>query len=260
MFVAGSTALLLAGCSASPVASTHETTLAPPAVVSEAAPTLESTPTQGPAPATTVAAVEGPSTGKAALYNMTDAEYQAIVDSFTIDAAAHTTHESVINAFNEKMTAYFNGGQNRDDHTRHDNWSVPDTHPGWNSWAGEVYTSAILEGLFTKDYIDKQENYIEQMLDVKSEANRMWANTNRANQPGYEMAFEFKATSEMDPSSANSISAAGELTYTDNAADNSETATDSHAIASYTFSDTLVVMMLNQDTNTWQVIRIKVAK
>lgn len=218
------------------------------------------TPSSEPTPEQPTQSPEtGASTGKAAEFNMTDAEYQQVVDSFKIDLASHSTPESAVAAFNEKMTSYFNGGHTKEEHTKYYAWSAPDKNPGWNSWADEVYTSAIKDGMFTKNYSDVEDNYLQKMIDLKTEANRMWANTDRANQPSYKMAFNFVPTGDINSFETGWINATGNLTYTDNAADSSETATDSHAIGSYTFSNVKITMQPDKDTGTWRVTQISTA-
>jgi hypothetical protein len=242
--------------------STQTETLPPKPTTSASAPVTpgakeSTTPAVIPTPQPTETLTQNTeATGKAAEYNMTNAEYQQIVDSFKIDRTAHPTPESALAAFNAAMTQYFNGGHTQADHTKHYEWSAPNVAPGWNSWSNEVYSSAIQEGMFDKGYINTDSNYISKMKDLKLEANRMWANTNRDNQPDYKIAFNLVAKDGIKVFDNGGFIAYGDIVYTDNAADNSSTATDSHAIGTYTIPNESVAMAPDEQTNTWRVTRI----
>lgn len=176
-------------------------------------------------------------TTPAAEFGISPAEYNALVDSFKIDIAAHPTAESALAAFNEKMNLYFNGGNTAEERTKFYTWTPPagsSIAPGWNSRATELYSEAIQDALFVPGYEDTTYSYLPSMKETKSNASALWANSLKNSETPYTLNYMFNADNGIARLSNGNFSAFGSTTFTDNAANIPSAKTDSRAIFSET--------------------------
>lgn len=204
------------------------------------------------AQATSPAPVNRPGTtgpvaqSQASDFDISEAEYTALVDSYKIDVATHATAESAVIAFNEKMTNFFTAGNTAEDREKHAEWLHPSDstmNPGWNNWATQLNLRAIQDGLFVANYKNTVNSYLPSMEESKRNAGGLWVNSLKANETAYKVNYEFTPTGFAKLSNGN-FTAYGSVTFTDNAREIPSASNDSRAAFEKTFEDQSVTAVI----------------
>ena len=238
-------ALVLSSCSSGPVAeSTVKATQAATAPVETTAPSPTGIPSQTAGAAEVI-------TGQNE-FDISNAEYQTIVDGFKIELPANAPASQVLAAVTDKLTLYFASGDNKAEHDAHYTWDGPSGEQGWNAWSNDLYTKALGEGLFVDGYsaLPASASDLDNLSGNKTESNRIWANTLRTGDPSYKITVSY--TPDNIQTTPNSVTAVGTYTFSSNALDNPTSANDSKAITQPENTPDVKITVTYDGTN-WRV-------
>ncbi|GAB3558801.1 hypothetical protein GCM10027405_05540 [Arthrobacter alkaliphilus] len=185
-------------------------------------------------------------------FGITDAEYKAIVESYAIDANQYKTPEQVTAAFMERINKYYADGNSLDARTAHSSYKSRDgVYIGWNAWATDLYTKALMEGLYVSAAQEKGglgEQYAANDVIVKS----LWINSINAGEVPYKLTNSFAITDVVEKT-ASSFTVRGTQTVADNSAQVPSAARDSRKIGTKTFPNSRISFMLNSMNHRWIV-------
>ena len=206
------------------------------------------------APATAPAKIE-PAKGVASEFGITDAEYQQLVQSYAIDADKYTTPEQVTAAYVARINAYYSAETTRKSITDHASYAAPDgQHFGWNAWATNLHTKAMMDGLFAPRAQDDPA-VRAQYASNATEFRRMWANSVKANEPEYKVALSVVPTDTQ--ATPTSIVVTGTETIRDNSAQVPSAASDSHKIGEMSYPNSKITFVLDAPQHQWRVLSDK---
>jgi hypothetical protein len=183
-------------------------------------------------------------------FGITEAEYEKVKKSLTIDASIYKNPTEVTNAFMGVLNNYYAGGHNKQDRDAHLSADTPAGKVGWNAWSNELYTKAITESVFIPGYDDRSDSAIPNLNNNKSIANRLWANANRANEKEYKLTNTF-VIEEVSAVTENSFTVTGTDIQSDNSSEIPSVASDSAKFGTLAAKNTEIVFVLHGDR--WDV-------
>lgn len=165
-------------------------------------------------------------------FDISNANYTKIVESLKINLPRDASTEAILTAISKNLTTYYSGGDNESDLKNHMIWrgTLPDD-VGWNRWSANLYTKAIMEGMFAPGYetMDPARSSTDNLKSWKVATNGIWANTTMAHETPYKVSVDFtldRTIVHAITATDAAISVVGTFTYSSNAAESPSAASN----------------------------------